>query len=107
LRAGAFGAGNECERERLVRGRGKLFVEAGHAKVLARWRAGFNGNLLAGRFFPAGSERDCVPQRDQSQQLGMAGRAGMILHRPFCGCCCGWSPRHSRAPGQGGTLLKW
>ena len=35
LRAGTFRAGNERERERLIRSGGKLFVEAGHAQVLA------------------------------------------------------------------------
>jgi hypothetical protein len=41
LRTGAFGAGDERERERLIRSGGKLFVEAGHAKVLAGRRDGF------------------------------------------------------------------
>ncbi|HEY5232430.1 MAG TPA: hypothetical protein VIK35_02705, partial [Verrucomicrobiae bacterium] len=37
LRAGAFGAGNQRERERPVRGAGggELFVETGHAEVIA------------------------------------------------------------------------
>src|ERR1035438_938036 len=34
LRTGAFGAGNERERERSDRCSGKLFVETDHAKVL-------------------------------------------------------------------------
>lgn len=34
LRAGTFGAGDERQRERLVRGGGKFFIKAGHAKVL-------------------------------------------------------------------------
>jgi hypothetical protein len=44
------------------------------------------------------TERDCVPRRNQSQQLGMAGCGGKILHGPIYASCCGWSPRHSRAP---------
>jgi hypothetical protein len=67
-------------------------IEGGHLAARKR-RADFS------------AERDCVPQRDQSQQLGMAGRAGIILHRPVCGHCCGWSPRHSRAPGTDRRLF--
>jgi prepilin-type N-terminal cleavage/methylation domain-containing protein len=46
------------------------------------------------------AERDCVPRRDQSQQLDRDGCVRKILYRSVCGGCCGWSPRHSRAPGR-------
>ena len=45
LGTGTFGAGNQRERERLVRGGGELFVDAGHGEVLARRRGRFNGNF--------------------------------------------------------------
>ena len=51
--------------------------------------------------------------RDQSQQASPGGRHwDECGRRSICGRCCGWSPRHSRAPGRSGICprrhgLRW
>jgi hypothetical protein len=59
LRAGAFRARDERERERLFRRRRKLFVKTGHARVLAFHRDGFKRNF---------------PRADLRLRAGVAGR---------------------------------
>jgi len=79
----------------------------GGGVIHQRGRSGFPGPLPApvinsgNRINPKWrAERDCV--RRTSRSVWVTEAAGKIERGLYVRRCCGWSFRHSRAPGKGG-----